>query len=55
MWPILKTKMLIYQSRDTLGEKIVFGKITYHFDTGISKMLVKGICQSKDSTFHSGT
>ena len=28
-WPIFKTKMLIYQSKANLDEKILFGKITH--------------------------
>ena len=29
MWPIIKTKMLIFQSKAKLDEKILFGKITH--------------------------
>ena len=54
MWPIFDTKMLIYQSKTNLDEKILFGKITHPFDPEIRKMLVKGIFGKEDSTFHSG-
>ena len=51
---IFKTEMLIYQSKDNLDEKILFGKITHHLVSGIRKVLVRGIFGKEDSTFHSG-
>ena len=39
MRPILKTRMLIYQSKAYLDEKILFGKINLHLDPEIRKML----------------
>ena len=53
MWPIFKTEILIYQSKANLNEKILFGKITYHMDKNIGKMLVDCKSGNKDSTFHS--
>ena len=41
MRPIFKTKMLIYQSKANLDEKILFGQIIHQFDPEIRKMLVK--------------
>ena len=41
--PIFKTKVLIFQSRGSLDEKILFAKITHHLDEEISKMLVRGV------------
>ena len=38
-----KTKMLIYQSKANLDEKILFGKITHYLDPEIRKML-EGAC-----------
>ena len=29
MWPIVKTKMLIYQTKANLDEKSLFGRITH--------------------------
>ena len=52
--PIFKIKMLIYQPKANLDEKIFLGKITHHLDQEIRKMLVKVIFGSKDSPFHSG-
>ena len=54
MWLIFKTEMLIYHLKADLDEKIVFDKILHHLDQGISKMLVRGMFEDKDSTFHSG-
>ena len=50
IWPIFKTKKLIYQSQATLDEKILLGKITYHPDPEFTK---RRICGNKNSTFHS--
>ena len=50
MRPIFKTKMLIYQSRVNLDEKVLFGNISHLIDPGIRKMLVKGMFGNK--TFH---
>ena len=37
MRPIFTTKMLIYQSKANLDEKILFGEITHHLDSEIGK------------------
>ena len=37
---IFKAEMLVYQSKATLAEKIVFGEISHHIDLGVRKMLV---------------
>ena len=36
MWLIFKSKMLVFQLKASLDEKILFGKITYHLDIEIS-------------------
>ena len=54
MRPIFKTEMLIYQSKDNLDEKILFGSIPHLIDPETRKMLVKGMFGNKISTFHSG-
>ena len=54
MWPIFKSKMLIFQSKDNLDEKILFDKITHHLDPEIRKILVRGKFGNEDSTVHSG-
>ena len=54
MRPISKTEMLVCQSKANLEEKILFSNITRHLDSGIRKMLVRGMFGNKDSTFHSG-
>ena len=54
MCPIFKIKMLIYQSKANLDEKILFGKIIHYFDPEIGRMLVRGMFENKDSSFHSG-
>ena len=54
MGPIFKTKVLIYQSKVNLDEKILFGSIPHLRDPEIRKMLVKGMFGNKDSLFHSG-
>ena len=41
MRPIFKTEILIIQSKANLDEKILFGKITRHFDEEIRKILTK--------------
>ena len=51
MWPIFKTKMLIFQSKASLDEKVLFGKITHHLDPEIRKVLVRIMFGNKDSTF----
>ena len=38
MRPIFKTKMVIYQSKADLDEKILFGKIIHHFDSESRKI-----------------
>ena len=52
--PIFKTEMLIYQSKAIFDEKILFGKITYHLDPEIRKMLVNGKFGNGYSTFTFG-
>ena len=47
-------KMLIYQSKANLDQKILFGKITHHLDPEIWKMLINGKFGNEDPTFHSG-
>ena len=54
LWPIFVTKMLIYQSKANLDEKILFGKITHHLDPEIRKMWVMGTFGNRKPTFHSG-
>ena len=54
MWAIFRTNMLTYQSRANLDEKILFGKITHHFDPEIRKILEGACFGIKNSTFHSG-
>ena len=51
---IFKTNMLTYQPKADLDEKILFGKIIYHVDPEIRKMLGGACFGSKNSTFHSG-
>ena len=54
MRPIFTAKMLFFQSKANLDEKILFGKITRHSDPEIRKMLVRGMYWNNDSTFHFG-
>ena len=54
MWLVFKTKILIYQSKANLDEKILFGETTHHLDPEIRKMLVRGMFGNENSTFHSG-
>ena len=54
MWLMFKAEMLISNSKANLDEKILFGKVTRHLFQEIRKMLVKGMFQNKDSTFHPG-
>ena len=42
MWLLFKTKLLIYQPKDSLVQKILFGKITHLLDLEIRKILVRG-------------
>ena len=44
MRPIFETKVLIYQSRADLDEKILFGNITRLMDPEIRTMLERGVC-----------
>ena len=48
MKPILKTEMLIYQSKAKLAEKILLGKIIHYLDPEIRKMLVNGKFGNED-------
>ena len=43
MRPIFKTAMLVYQSKASLDEKFLFGKITRHLEPEIRKCR-KGAC-----------
>ena len=43
MWPIFKTKMLIYQSKANLDEKILFVNTTHFWDPTIRKMPARGL------------
>ena len=52
--PILKIEMLTFQSKTSLHEKILFGKITHYLDPEIRKMLIKGMFWNKHSTLHFG-
>ena len=54
MRTIFKTKMLIFQSKAIIDEKILFGKITHHLDQEIRRMLVTGVFWNENSTFRSG-
>ena len=54
MWPILKTKMIIFQSKANLCMKILFCKITHHLDPEVSKMLVRGRLGTRIPHSHSG-
>ena len=54
MRSIFKTKLLIYQSKVNIDEKILSGNIPHLIDPEIRKMLVKGKFRNKNSTFHSG-
>ena len=54
MWLILKTKLLSYQSKANLDEKILFLEVTHYPDPEIRKMPVRGMFGNIDSTFHSG-
>ena len=46
--------MFICQSRANLNVKIVLGKITHYLNPEISKMLVKGMFDTENSSSHSG-
>ena len=47
MWRIHKSKLLIFQSKANLDEKILFGKITRHLDPEIRKMPVKAYYRTR--------
>ena len=53
MWPLFQTKLLIFQSKANLDEKILFGKITHHVVQEITKMLARGMFVNGNSTFRS--
>ena len=46
MRPTFETKMLIYQSKDNLDEKILVRKITYLQGSTIRKMSLRGLCRN---------
>ena len=52
---ICKIEMYTYQSKASLEENILSGKIPHHLDTGIRQMLEKSIFGNEDSTFHYGS
>ena len=54
MWTIFKTKMLIYQSKANLDEKILFGRINDHLNPEMRKMLLGRTLENRNSTFHCG-
>ena len=43
MRPIVRAETLICQSKASLDDKILFGKISHHLDREIRKMHVKGM------------
>ena len=53
MQPIFKIKMLIFQAKTNLDEKIMFGKTTRHLDLEIRPMLVRGMFGNENSASHS--
>ena len=50
MRPIFKTKLLMYQSKAKLDEKMFFGKITHREDPNIRKLPVRGLYGNRE--FH---
>ena len=54
MQPIFKIKMLFYQSKANLDEKILFGKVTHYLNSEIKKKLVRVLYRNEHSTLHSG-
>ena len=44
----IKTKMLIYLSKDNLDRKILFGKIAHVRDPKIGKMFVRGLYGNRE-------
>ena len=54
MRSIFKTEMLINQSKVNLHEQFLFVKSTHHLDPEIRTMLVKGLYENENSTFHLG-
>ena len=51
---IFKTKMLIYQSKANIKVKTLFREITYLMDPANRKVLVRGVYENENFTFHSG-
>ena len=49
IWPIFKTKMLLYQSKVIFDVKILFRKITHLYDLKISKVSARGMYGNKNS------
>ena len=54
MQPIFKTEMSVYQSKDNLDVKVLFGRIAHHLDPEIRKMFAKDSYSNENSIFHSG-
>ena len=48
---IPKTEILIFQSTINVGIKVLYGKITLHFDREFRKMLVRGVHGKEDFIF----
>ena len=53
MWPIFKTKRLIYKSKADLDDTIWFGKITHYLDPEIRLILVRGTFGKGKSSIYS--
>ena len=51
---ILKTKILIYQSKANLDAEILFGSITHLQDSQIRKMSARNKCGNENCTLHYG-
>ena len=50
MWVMLKAKMLSFQSKANLDKKMLFAKITHHFDLEIRKTLIRGMSGNRNHT-----
>ena len=49
---IFKPETLIFQIKANSAVKIVFGKITHHFEPEVRKMLVRKVHGNDNSIFH---
>ena len=54
VWPLYITKILFFQSKAYLDEKILFGKISHHLDPEIRKLLVRRMFGNGTTIFHPG-